>query len=92
LSVILILGIFLRDRGRKNMDKTYSGSKQKYSGSKNNEYSMKRIGQKEEGNKEGRKEGKKEGRKEEGISYNQFVFVDPEYFFLIPHSFFKRIS
>ena len=53
---------------------------------------MKRIGQKEEGNKEGRKEGKKEGRKEEGISYNQFVFVDPEYFFLIPHSFFKRIS
>ena len=47
------------------MDKTYSGSKQKYSGSKNNEYSMKRIGQKEEGNKEGRKEGKKEGRRKE---------------------------
>ena len=41
------------------MDKTYSGSKQKYSGSKNNKYSMKRIGQKEEGNKEGRKEGRR---------------------------------
>ena len=64
------------------MDKTYSGSKQTYSGSTNNKYSMKRIGQKEEGNKEGRKEGRrKEYHKISLCLLIRNIFFDPSLFF-----------